>query len=431
MRWILHRRLLIIAIAATISIACKKEYSCEKCGPNNRPPIAVAGPNQTITLPTDSAILDGTLSTDPDGNITDWRWTKISGPAAFSIFNFNTAKTKVSNLAEGIYQFELRVTDAGGLFSLDTMQVIVKGMNNSVLVDVYVAGTENGIAKYWKNVQPVVLNSSGTAQAKSIVVVGSDVYVAGADGDFSNNTSRAKYWKNGQEVFLTGATGATANAITVSGGDVYVAGRENGVAKYWKNGQPVSLLSNAEANAIVVIGNDVYVAGAEYTNLIANARYWKNGQMVTLPAGFFANSIAVVGSDVYVAGCESPTGLWTEAKYWKNGHDFKLDVLSPASQANSIAITGGDIYIAGWRKTTVTGTEAAYWKNGKEFSLTNGLTNAVATSITTFGTDVYVAGFESGPNNTSFAKYWKNGQEISLTGGSTTATAHCIVVVQR
>lgn len=54
------------------SISCKKEYSCENCKETNKPPIAIAGSDQVITLPTDSVILDGSLSNDPDGTISEW-----------------------------------------------------------------------------------------------------------------------------------------------------------------------------------------------------------------------------------------------------------------------------------------------------------------------------------------------------------------------
>lgn len=52
---------------------------------NNKPPIAVAGPDQVITLPTDSVLLDGRTSSDPDGTISNYLWTKISGPSSFNI----------------------------------------------------------------------------------------------------------------------------------------------------------------------------------------------------------------------------------------------------------------------------------------------------------------------------------------------------------
>ena len=69
-------------LLAGIFISCKKEKSCERCINGNKPPIAIAGPDQVITLPTDSISLDGSASNDPDGTISDpialgWLWTKI------------------------------------------------------------------------------------------------------------------------------------------------------------------------------------------------------------------------------------------------------------------------------------------------------------------------------------------------------------------
>src|SRR5215471_3869724 len=89
----------------------------------NHAPIANAGPDLTITLPTNVATLYGSGSTDPDNNITNYQWTKISGPRSFSMANSNTVIAQVTSLVQGIYQFQLKVIDAGGLFSTDTMQV--------------------------------------------------------------------------------------------------------------------------------------------------------------------------------------------------------------------------------------------------------------------------------------------------------------------
>ena len=46
-------------------ISGKKELSCENCIEGNHPPIAITGPNQVVTLPTDSVSLDGSTSSDP------------------------------------------------------------------------------------------------------------------------------------------------------------------------------------------------------------------------------------------------------------------------------------------------------------------------------------------------------------------------------
>jgi len=42
--------------------SCQKEYSCEDCIGNNHPPLAVAGPDTLITLPTDSVLLMAALT---------------------------------------------------------------------------------------------------------------------------------------------------------------------------------------------------------------------------------------------------------------------------------------------------------------------------------------------------------------------------------
>lgn len=125
---------LSLLIVGFLFYSCKKDKSCESCETNqttppiintNKPPIAAAGPDQTIDLPTNSILLNGTASSDPEGRIIRWQWTKISGPASFSIVNANTAQSQVTNLEEGIYQFELTVTDSLGLFDKDSTIVTV------------------------------------------------------------------------------------------------------------------------------------------------------------------------------------------------------------------------------------------------------------------------------------------------------------------
>ena len=44
----------------------------------NIPPVANAGSDQTITLPTNTALLNGSAA-DADGTVVSYLWTKISG----------------------------------------------------------------------------------------------------------------------------------------------------------------------------------------------------------------------------------------------------------------------------------------------------------------------------------------------------------------
>ncbi len=130
---ILH--MVIMSIATMVFTMCKK-VPIDPPTTGNHPPVANAGPDQTINLPVNSVTLDGNSSTDPDNNIIKYEWTKVSGPSSSSIVNANGVQTQVTGLVQGVYLFELKVTDAAGLFSKDTVQIIVNpipsGGNSSV-----------------------------------------------------------------------------------------------------------------------------------------------------------------------------------------------------------------------------------------------------------------------------------------------------------
>ena len=91
----------------------------------NQAPVANAGVNQTITSPASSAILNGSASYDPDGTITAYSWTTISGPGSVTINNSNTATPSVIGLQTGVYVFELTVTDNSGATSKDQVTITV------------------------------------------------------------------------------------------------------------------------------------------------------------------------------------------------------------------------------------------------------------------------------------------------------------------
>jgi Tol biopolymer transport system component len=113
--------------------------------PHNQAPIANAGKDQIIRLPGDSALLDGTLSTDADGMINKWQWTKIAGPALFTIPDNKVAKTIVKNLAPGIYQFQLKVTDDQGAWAVDTMMITVNPASSTNQAPIANAGNDTVI----------------------------------------------------------------------------------------------------------------------------------------------------------------------------------------------------------------------------------------------------------------------------------------------
>jgi len=116
---------LFICVMFVLVNSCKKDLSCDQCLEVNKPPVASAGPDQAISLPKDSVLLDGRLSKDPDGSIRAWAWRRISGPVSSFIVKPADSVTTVRNLVSGIYSFELTVTDNQGEQAIDTVGITV------------------------------------------------------------------------------------------------------------------------------------------------------------------------------------------------------------------------------------------------------------------------------------------------------------------
>ena len=125
MKIFLLAMLLLIFTALGVFFSCKKDKPCSGCPGNNKPPTAIGGADQNIILPIASVLLDGRFSDDPDGKITGWQWSKLSGPASYRFDDASFAITWVSDLTAGIYQFELKVTDNAGAIGRDTVQITV------------------------------------------------------------------------------------------------------------------------------------------------------------------------------------------------------------------------------------------------------------------------------------------------------------------
>lgn len=90
----------------------------------NTPPVANAGADKAITLPTNSVVLSGS-GTDANGTIASYAWTKIAGPTQFTLSNVAIANPTVSNLVAGTYTFRLTVKDNGGATASDDVNVVV------------------------------------------------------------------------------------------------------------------------------------------------------------------------------------------------------------------------------------------------------------------------------------------------------------------
>lgn len=104
------------------------EFGATDLGPiysSNNAPTANAGPDQLV-MPGKVCTLDGTGSTDPDGNPLTYAWTPPAGVTLSDTTAPQPTWTAPYSMTEQTYPFGLVVTDPGGLSSgSDTVSVTV------------------------------------------------------------------------------------------------------------------------------------------------------------------------------------------------------------------------------------------------------------------------------------------------------------------
>jgi predicted esterase len=90
-------------------------------------PVAVAGSNQTVTLPTNTAFLAGSGSYVPNGGtITGYSWSEVTGPSQATLTSLSSSNVQASNMVAGTYTYRLTVSCAGGSSTSD-VNVLVTG----------------------------------------------------------------------------------------------------------------------------------------------------------------------------------------------------------------------------------------------------------------------------------------------------------------
>ncbi|WP_375434373.1 malectin domain-containing carbohydrate-binding protein [uncultured Hymenobacter sp.] len=133
----------------------------------NTAPVANAGADKTVTLPTSSVTLDGS-GTDTNGQIASYAWTQVSGPNTATFTSKTVAQPTVSGLIAGSYVFSLIVTDNGGLASAaDQMTVTVNSTGGTAVYRIRAGGgqitTSLGTFLADQSYQPVPGNTYSTS----------------------------------------------------------------------------------------------------------------------------------------------------------------------------------------------------------------------------------------------------------------------------
>jgi len=93
----------------------------------NQVPVARAGADRTIYLSQgiNRVTLDATASSDPDGSIVSYTWSKVSGPA-YTHFALSAGRIYAAHLTKGTYQFKVTVKDNKGAVASDLVNIYVK-----------------------------------------------------------------------------------------------------------------------------------------------------------------------------------------------------------------------------------------------------------------------------------------------------------------
>jgi hypothetical protein len=175
----------------------------------NQFPVANAGADQVITLPTSSVVLQGAGS-DADGTISSYAWTQVSGPVPATFSSSTVAAPTVSGLVAGTYVFSLVVKDDKQALSVaDQVTVTVNPDPNAPVVAAVYRLNAGG---------PQVVNALGTFAA--------DNYFAPAPG-YTYATSNGIAGTGNDAMYQTERSapadnGSFSYALPVAGGQYQV-----------------------------------------------------------------------------------------------------------------------------------------------------------------------------------------------------------------
>ncbi|MBI5446702.1 MAG: peptidase M36, partial [Deltaproteobacteria bacterium] len=181
----------------------------------NQPPVASAGPNQTVARGT-PVTLDGSNSSDPDGTIAAYLWTQTAGTTV-TLSSTNVARPTFAAPAVGAggaaLTFRLTVTDSGGLTASATTTVNVTAANQPPVADAGPSQTVSPGATVTLNgsnssdpdgtiASYLWTQTSGTSVTLSSTTVARPTFTAPASGSLSF------------QLKLTDNQGLSANATT-------------------------------------------------------------------------------------------------------------------------------------------------------------------------------------------------------------------------
>lgn len=416
MKQVLKFTTCILLTGIAFFLSCKKEKSCEGCRENNKPPIAIAGPDRVITLPTDSILLDGRSSSDADGTISEWLWTKISGPASFNIIRSSDSLTAVKSLMKGIYFFELKVTDNGGLSAKDTLRVMVNDPSQLNRPPVANAGADQTIIL---PTNTVILDGSGSTDPDNNISSYAWTKISGSSFNIANaNAAQTQVTNLVQGIYqielrVTDAGGLfSKDTIQVSVNASMVIPACNNRPIINANLVQIGTLSDAGFQLVSAsVGKKILFAGGQRETTGYSSRVdiyditnntWSTTELSS--SDRMGMAAATVGSKVlFAGGMEHNTGIQTSrvdiydaaTNSWSQAELSKARAyLAAATLGNKVFFAGGgswEPYFTGSNVVDIYDNSTNTWTTA---NLTQGRSYLTATTI---GNKIYFAGGSQGP----------------------------------
>ena len=192
----------------------------------NLPPVANAGPNQTLPG-AQTVMLDGSASYSPDGNPLTFLWTQQSGPTV-TLSSPTSAKTSFAGAAGTIYSFLLTVTD--NLGAKATASVSIRILNSAPRIISFVAippvinsGQSSTLGWLVTNADSVSISTLGSvalAGSQAVSPTVTTTYILTATKSGVSTTAQATVTVNGAGGGLPVIASFTANPSSITAGQI-------------------------------------------------------------------------------------------------------------------------------------------------------------------------------------------------------------------
>jgi predicted esterase len=353
-------------------------------------PVANAGSDATITLPTSSAILSGS-GTDSDGTISSYNWTFVSGPKTPTLTNALTKTLTASSMSTaGNYVFQLEVKDNVGAVGKDQATVVVKNTTN--VFPVANAGNDVTI----------------TLPTSSVTLAGS-----ATDSDGTISSYNWTFISGPKTPTLTNAltNSLTASALSIAGSYVFQLEVKDNLGAVGKDQVTVVVKSTTNVAPVANAGTDVTITLPTNSAIITGSATDSDGTIAsynwTFISGPTTPALTNALTKTLTATALSSAGSYVFQFEVKDnlgavGKDQVTVIVKSAVNVAPIANAGADVTITLPTSSTILngsgtdsdGTIASYnWtfiSGPKTPTLTNALTKTLtASAMTTAGSYVF------------------------------------------